>query len=243
MTTCKSLFIALLLTTAPALVYADTAPDAAFDRTVAVSGSAFVTVEPDIARINMSIVERDLSLRAAQQAAGTATNNVLALLKKLGIELKHINTTGAMIRPDYRWNRETEEQELLGYVVERNIAVELHDLDKLGPLIEQVTEAGVNQLSPPQLDSSKRRDAYRDALAKAFKDAYANAETLAGAAGEELGAVLSINSSSTPIMPMPRMRVQSAALSADASGGAESYVAGEIRFDAQVSVVYALTGK
>jgi len=45
------------------------------------------------------------------------------------------------------------------------------------------------------------------------------------------------------VMPMPRMRAQSATLMADAAGGEESYVPGEIRFDAQVSVVYELTGK
>ncbi len=238
MTTGK-LFIALLLTAASTFAVADDATE----RTVAVSGSAFVTVEPDIARINMSIVERDASPSAAQAAAGESVNKVLKLLEKLAIERKYINTTGAMIRPDYRWNRSTEEQELLGYVVERNISVELRELEKLGPLIEQVTLAGVNQLSPPQLDSSTRRDAYRDALAKAFKDAQENAARLAGAAGEKLGRVLSINSSSMPVMPMPRMRAQSAALMADSSGAEESYVPGEIRFDAQVSVVYELTGK
>lgn len=238
MNSVKILFAALML----AAVSTATLADTDMERTVAVSGSAFVTVEPDMARLNMSIVKRNLSLRTAQQAAGEATNKVLKLLDKLGIKRSHVNTTGAMIRPDYRWDREKEQQELLGYIVERRIAVELRDLEKLGPLIEQVTEAGVNQLSPPQLDSTNRRDAYRKALSKAFADAYANAETLAAAAGEQLGAALSINSGSAPVMPMPRMRAQSTAMLADESGAAQSYVPGEIRFDAQVSVVYALAG-
>ena len=219
------------------LVFA--AADQPAPRTVAVSGSGFATIEPDMARINMSVIERDESLRVAQQAAGAATNKVLRLLDSLNIERKYINTTGASLRPEYKWDK--QEQKLIGYVVERRINVELRDLDKLGPLIEQITVAGVNQVSPPQLDSTKRRDVYRQALTNAYNDARANAVTLAAAAGETLGAVLSINAGSSPAVPAPRMRFQAEAVMSDS--GTESYVPGEIRFNANVSAVYELSGK
>ena len=125
--------------------------------------------------------------------------------------------------------------------MERRINVELHGLDKLGPLIEQVTTAGVNQVSPPQLDSTQRREAYRQALTNAYNDARTNAVALAAAAGETLGTVMSINAGSTPAVPLPRMRMQAEAVMADS--GSESYVPGEIRFNANVSAVYELSGK
>ncbi len=215
------------------------AADESAPRTVAVSGSGFATVAPDMARVNMSIVERDESLRVAQKAASEATGKVLVLLDKLDIDRKYVNTAGASLRPEYKWDK--KEQRLIGYVVERRISVELRELDKLGPLIERATTAGVNQVSPPQLDSTKRREVYRLALSNAYSDARANAVMLATAAGETLGTVLSISAGSTPAVPLPRMRMQAEAVMADS--GSESYVPGEIRFNASVSAVYELSGK
>ena len=113
------------------------------------------------------------------------------------------------MQPDYRWNQVKEQQELIGYIAQRTIEVELRDLDKLGELIEGAVKAGVNQLQPPILDSSKRRDAHREALSLAAADARANAATLAAALGAKLGKVVTINAvEGGPPMPQPMMRMQ-----------------------------------
>jgi len=208
------------------------------ERTVAISGTGYAMAEPDLARINMTVVERNASLDTAQQAADSIAGKVLEVLESLDVARKHINTTAAMIRPDYKWNRTSEEQELRGYIVERRINVTLHDLGKLGSLIEQVTQVGINQLSPPQLDSSKRRDLYREALANALADARANAETLAKASGNNLGKVLSISTGGATQPPRPMMRAQADARLAESAG--DTYIPGELRLDASVSAIYEL---
>lgn len=211
------------------------------ERSVAVSGTAFVLAEPDLARLNMTVIERNMTVSVAQQAAGKSVNNVLDVLKRHDIERKNINTTAALIRPDYKWNRTTEEQELRGYIVERRVNVTLHDLNKLGGLIEELTGAGISQLSPPQLDSSMRRELHREALANALADARANAETLAKASGNTLGKALSISTAGAaqPPRPMPMMRVQADAMAAESAS--ESYLPGEIRIDAHINAMYELT--
>jgi uncharacterized protein YggE len=208
------------------------------ERTVAISGTGYAMAEPDLARINMTVVERNASLDTAQQAADSIAGKVLAVLESLDIARKHINTTAAMIRPDYKWNRTSEEQELRGYIVERRINVTLHDLGKLGSLIEQITQVGVNQLSPPQLDSSKRRDLHREALANALADARANAATLAKASGNNLGKVLSISTGGAAPPPRPMMRAQADAALTETTG--DTYTPGELRFDASVRAIYEL---
>lgn len=209
--------------------------------TIAVSGRGSATVMPDMARVSLSIVERDPSLSVAQRAVADATARVLELLKVLGIERQHIDTTGATVQPNYRWNRQTEEQELVGYIAERRIDIEIRDLDLLGKVVEGSVNAGVNGVSPPVLDSTERRKVYRVALAKAAADARDNAGVLADSLGVTLGAVIQIDAGGSRPAPQPRMRAQRDGMAmATMESAPETYSAGEIRFDAVISAVFKL---
>jgi uncharacterized protein YggE len=207
-------------------------------RTITVSGAGEASIAPDMARLNMSVIERADTTAAVQQQTAGVTNAVLKLLDQLGIDRKQINTTGASVRPDYRWNRTTEQQELRGYIGERRIEVELRDLDKLAQLIEGAIKAGVNNVSPPALDTTVRRETHRQALAAAVDDARANAAALADSLGVQLGAVVTVNAAGTTPPPMPMMR---AAVMADsAESASQSYNAGNIKFNANVTVSFEI---
>jgi len=207
-------------------------------RTITVQGSGSSRIAPDRASVQMSIVARSASVSAAQEAAAAVAAKVLEMAGDLGIDRERIDTTGSSVRPDYRWNREREEQELRGYVVQRQMRVDLRDLAKLGALIEGAVEAGVNQVSPPQLDSSKRRDAYREALDGAAKDAQSNAAQLAKSLGTKLGDVLQITTVSQPAPPMPMVRMAMA--ESVESSAAESYNAANLNFEATITAVFEL---
>lgn len=208
-------------------------------RTITVNGTGFADVEPDRATLRMSIVAREPTVAAAQKAAADVTNRVLKMTDRMDIDRDQVDTTGASVRPDYRWNREKEEQELRGYIAERRISVELEDLEKLGAVVEGAVSAGVNQVSPPQLDSSKRRKTYRRALHAAAKDAKANALQLAESLDAGLGPAISISSvSSAPRPPVPYAAgVRAMAAESDAT---ESYNPADLSFDATVTVVFQL---
>ena len=169
----RSLLVLLLMTMGAATMAEEQI------RSITVSGTGFSEVKPDRAIIRMSVVAREPTLDAAQREVANAVDNVLKMTDRMNIDRDDVDTTGATVRPDYRWNREREEQELRGYIAERQVALELEDLEKLGAVMEGAVKAGVNQVSPPQLDSSKRRDAYRRALQAAAEDARANAMRLA----------------------------------------------------------------
>lgn len=217
-------------------VHADEIP-----HTISVDGKGVVGVLPDMARVSIAVEERDRSLNVAQKTVADATEKVLELVDDLDIEDRHVDTTRASIQPDYRWNRETEEQELLGYIVRRQIDVEVRDLELLGALIEGAVRAGVNRVSPPLLESSRHRDAYREALAKAVQDARQNATAIADSLGVDLGDVVQVNA--TPLVPIPRplTRVGMAQMGvAEADSGAASYQPGEMRLEATVGVVFRI---
>jgi uncharacterized protein YggE len=207
-------------------------------RTITVHGTGSSSVSPDRASVQMSIVARSATVNAAQEAAAAVTAKVLDMSSKLGIDRERIDTTGSSVRPDYRWNREREEQELRGYVAQRQIRVDIRDLEKLGALIEGAVEAGVNQVSPPQLDSGKRRDSYREALDAAAKDAQANAAQLAKSLGAKLGDVLRITTVSQPAPPMPMMRMAMA--ESVESSAPETYNAANLNFEATITAVFEL---
>jgi len=209
-------------------------------RTVTVTGSGFAEVEPDRATLRMSISVREPTLAAAQKEAAAVTSKVLKMTDRMDIDRDQVDTTGASVRPDYRWNRDTQEQELRGYIADRQIAVEIEDLEKLGALIEGAVDAGVNQVTPPQLDSSRRKQAYREALSAAAEDARFNATQLAESLGATLGPVLSINSGVVaPRPPVPyQARAQAMAAESDA---AETYNPADLKFNATVTVVFELT--
>lgn len=206
-------------------------------RTISVSGQGSVETPPDRATLILSIVAPDTSVARAQGEAADVTARVLALTEELGIPGNRVDTMSASVRPDYRWNREKEEQELRGYIAERQMRVELHDLEQVGVVVERAIEAGVNQVSPPQLASSKRRDAYRDALARAAEDARANAERLATTLGLTLGSALQVNAGTPARPPMPMLGMRQAdAMTAEAAP--ETYSAGDMTVTASVSVVF-----
>ncbi|MFQ5634500.1 MAG: SIMPL domain-containing protein [Gammaproteobacteria bacterium] len=208
-------------------------------RTVAVDGRGFAAVRPDMARLTLAVEERDASLSVAQEHVAGVAAAVLRLLGDLGIDERRINSTGATVQPDYRWNHQTEKQELLGYIVQRRFDVELRKLDVLGALIDGAVRAGVNRVSPPVLDSTRRRDARREALAAAAEDARRNAEALAGTLGVRLGPVMQINAGSPKPMPQPVARAGMAQLGL-AEAGAATYNPGDMRVEARVGAVFAL---
>ena len=214
------------------------AADEARPRTVSVSGTGEVAAEPDLAHVTLGVEARRPALADARSEVSATVDRVLALCKSLGIDPKRVNATRVQIQPEYSWNEKDRKRVLLGYLVSRQVQVELRDLEVLGTLLERAVDAGVNQVNDPVLDSSRRKDLERDALAKAVEDARLNADTLARAAGTTLGPVRTLNgATSAPPVPMFRRQVAMA----DAAMAPEaSYQAGEMKFSASVNAEYDL---
>jgi hypothetical protein len=209
-------------------------------RTVGVSGSGEVAAEPDVAHVTLGVEARRPTMAEARAEVTRTVDRVLALTRDLRIDPKLVNATRVQVQPEYSWNDKDRKRVLLGYLVSRQVQVEVRDLEQLGPLLERAVDAGVNQVSDPVLDSSKRKTLEREAMAKAVEDARLNAETLARAAGAKLGPVRTLNgSASAPPMPVYRRGPMVTADSA-AAPPEETYQPGEMKFNAVVNVEYDL---
>lgn len=208
-------------------------------RTVSVSGQGEVQAEPDRAFVTLGVESRKLKLEEARADVQKTVDAVLKLTRDLKIDQKLVRSTRVNVQPEYNWDNNSRERNLIGYFVSRQIEVDLRDLDKLGQLLEKATDLGVNQLGDPRLDSSKRRELERQALAKAVEDARANADTVAKASGGRLGAARTIAANSgyvAPPMPMVRM----AAMAEKAGDASQSYQSGQMTFTGTVQIEYDL---
>lgn len=210
-------------------------------RLVTVSGSGEVSAQPDIARVTLGVEARKPTLTEARAEVSAAVERMLGLTRALKIDPKQVNATALQVQPEYRWNDKDRKRVLLGYFVSRQVQVEVRDLDQLGPLLERAVDAGANQVGEPQLDSSRRKDLEREALAKAVKDAQANAEVLARAAGVRLGPARTLNAiSGMPVVPMYKAARVAMAADAAAAPPEPTYEAGDMKFAASVQAEFDL---
>ncbi|HLS81932.1 MAG TPA: SIMPL domain-containing protein [Steroidobacter sp.] len=216
------------------------AAEAERPRVVTVSGQGEIRAEPDRATVTLGVEARRPKMEEARAEVARVVDSVLKLTRELKIDDQYVRATRITVQPEYNWNNEARERHLIGYHVSRQIEVDLRDLEKLGRLLERAIDLGVNQLGDPQLDSSKRREFEREALAKAVEDAHLNAEAVAKAAGARLGAPRAISANSgfaPPPQPMMRAKVMMAEATADAG---QSYQSGQMTFTGTVQIEYDL---
>jgi uncharacterized protein len=236
----KRLFIPVLAVLALTWT-ASFAAEAERARSVAVAGQGEILAEPDRAFVTLGIESRKPKLEDARAEVARTIDAVLKLTREMKIDPKLVRSTRLSVQPEYNWENNTRERTLIGYYVSRQVEIELRDLERLGQLLERATDLGINQLGDARLDSSKRRELEREALAKAVEDARANAEAVAKAAGAKLGAARTIaaNSGYAP-PPMPMVRGKAMAAAMEAGDAAQSYQSGQMTFTGNVQIEYDL---
>ena len=214
-------------------------------RAVTVSGQGEVSAAPDRARLSMAVEETNPDLKAAQTKVNGIVRTYLAQLRTLGVKDEDISTAGLSIRSEYDYSNANSSspggRKFLGYHVTRNIEVVVRDLDKIGDTLQRATEAGINNISDPQLESSRADELQRQALVKAAEDAQSRAKLLADTLGVKLGAVHTVSSSSISRQPPgPQPRMMMAAASAPSGNEEMGFAAGEIQFNSSVTAEFDL---
>lgn len=220
-----------------ALAACQPAPDVELNRTVSVNGEGELSVEPEIAVLRLAIQARNAELSAAREEAGEVTNAVLKLTESLKIPREQVQSTQIHVQPEFDWR--DGRQTFRGYLVQREVRVELHDLEKLGPLLERAMQAGVNQISEPELKVRDTRAVHREALRLAANDARANAEALAQSLDADLGKVRRIDAHERGDRPVQPMRMQMMESAGDA-GAEQSYESGRISVRVRVTAEFEL---
>lgn len=210
---------------------------------ITVSGEGDATVAPDLAILNFSVVRLEKTARAALNANTEAMAQVIAAMKKLGVESRDLQTSGFSIDPqyDYLQNPDGSQKppEFRGYQVVNSLTVRVRDLAKVGEIMDEAVTLGVNQGGSISFGNADTKTVIAEARKAAMTDALDKAKALTEAAGVKLGRIITISEGSAMPRPMPVMAVASKRMAEDAAVPVP-VEAGENAYHASVSVTIAI---
>ncbi len=208
---------------------------------VSVSGSGKVKGTPDIANISLGVSVLAATVAEARTEAATALDAMIASMKTNGVEEKDIQTDQLSIYPEYDYRNDT--QVLRGFRIQNTVTAIIRDIDTTGKVVDDAVTAGGDstQINAIGFSIENPEDLKRQAREAAVADARARAETLAGAAGVNLGDAISITETSySPPVYYDEFARESAADSAAGSLAPTPIEAGELDVVVDVSVTWAI---
>ncbi len=186
-----------------------------------VSGDGKVTVVPDIAIVTLGVNATGPTVKNTQTQANQIINSITAKIKSLGVADKDIVTNNYSLYPQY--NYQTPTNRITGYSVSVNLTVTVRQLDRVNDVIDSATSLGANTVGGIQftVNDDRKKQLTQQARDLAVADAKAKAQSLAQAAGLNLGRLVNVEETSTPeIRPLPMMGL-GAAVNASAGGGTQ----------------------
>ena len=197
---------------------------------IQVSGEGEARLAPDIAIVSAGVVREAKTAREALTQNNEAMTAIIAALKDAGIAESDLQTADFSIQPRYVYppNRDGEQAEprIVGYSVSNRLTVRIRNIEETGRILDQMVSLGVNSDGDIRFTNDDPSEALAKARAEAVRNASQKANTLASAAGVELGAILEISESSGRPQPVTMERTIAASRSADfipVQGGENTY--------------------
>ena len=225
----------LLSACGPATIVANPAPP---QRTLDVTGTGMVQMTPDIAYINIG-VHTEASVASDAVSQNTAqTQQVIDAIKAAGVDSKDIQTLNFSIYPNQQYDPQTNQRTGITYVVDNTVNVTVRKLDNLGTLLDATVRAGANSVNSIQFDVADKTNALKQARDAAVKDAQAQAQGVASAAGVKLGDVQSINFSNS--IPTPMVESFGKGGGGMAAAAAVPVQSGQMTLTVNVSMTYEI---
>ena len=206
-------------------------------RTITVSGTGEARRPADLATVTLGIEATAASVAAAVAAAAEAMARLLEALKSAGVDASDLQTARVSTQPQHEYPP-NQPPRLTGYIAQNSVRLTIRDIERAGSIIDAgISAAGdAGRLNGIAFGLSRPAELAEEARTAAVGNAYANARTLAVAAGVTLGKVLRIQEVGSE-SPQPRML----AMRMQAESARDTPIeAGETAVSVSVSVRYAI---
>ena len=221
-------------------------------RAINVTGSAAINIAPDRALIQLGVQSNGVNVDGVQFDNDRAIQNVLAAVKKQGVDPVDITTDIYIIEPVYK---DYDSLFIKGYRIDNTVSITVHDVARTSAILAAALKAGANRVSGVSFytsDLRKYRDQARDLAMTAARE---KANALATSAGAKTGCVMNINENSWSYFRSPwnssyrnsSQMTQNVIQNTMPSGGSSSAAGddeplspGKISVKAEVSVTFTL---
>lgn len=185
-------------------------------RIISITAEGVVESAPDLVEITAGVVSQGKTAKEALQENTERMTKMVAAMKEDGIAARDLQTSNFSVQPVYETHHKPEEgrttRTLIGYEVINQVHLTLHEIPKLGAILDKLVTLGANKIDDISFGLDDPTAQENEARKKAMKAAKAKAELYAEAAGVTLGKVMTI--SENDYSPMPKrdvMRMEAAA--------------------------------
>lgn len=231
--------VALFMVPANALAHEEAAAKTA----MTVVGQGHILLSPDTAFVTLGMETTGRSVGDAERQNRLVMSKVVERLKALQIENERIQTASFTVSPQYKPPPKRSDvpagpPEIIGYIVSNTMTVEVRNLEKVGPVIEDSLAAGANQFQSLQWALRDEQQAKVAALKQAAAKAREKAAALSEALKVKLTRLLSATEESRIVRPVPRMARSMGTM--EVGGGEAPMFSGEIKVEATVTIVYEM---
>ena len=198
-----ALFATALLLTAcnsggPTYISAGSTPPPSLD----VSATGKAEASPDRATVSAGVVQQGKTAREAMFGNATLMTAVFDELTAAGIPKSDITTSQLSLQPQYDY-RDRSKPTIKGYEARNTVTVKSDDIDQVGPMLDALVRAGVNNINQVKFTIKDPKEALTKAREDAIREAKEKAQSMAAAAGVKLGPLLSMTEGNGRSTPQP----------------------------------------
>jgi len=153
-----------------------------------VFGSSLIRVEPDIVSLNFAVSRLQQHPKDAFQDVRKASQDVRKYLDQAKVDEIGLSRVG--ISQSYQFI--SGEQKFVGYTAKIGFHVLLRQLDKMEDILAEIIDAGVNEITSVDFQTTRLKEIRAEARKQALNAAREKAENYCNAAGIDLGKIIHI---------------------------------------------------
>ena len=156
------------------------------------AGSSQATLSPQRAELRVGMTSRAGNAADASNRNARLLQNVLDSLRRVGFPRESLQTVAFGVGPNFDYEHGNK---VTGYQATATVRLTVHDLKRIGEIIDLALRAGATDLSSVTFESDSVEIGRRRALGEALAKARSDAEALATAARGSLGRLLEVSTS------------------------------------------------